>query len=99
MSVRENGGMDLRGMSSKFEERSKQAFWRLSNLIAAKNYDGLVGNAAARIWRRRALSPPPPSTSLTKMSDTPLRHVDGPSKSSWLPAKSWHHFVAGGYVG
>ncbi|KAI0351348.1 mitochondrial carrier [Trametes cingulata] len=33
------------------------------------------------------------------MSDTPPAPVDGPSKSSWLPAKSWHHFVAGGLGG
>ncbi|KAI0640712.1 mitochondrial carrier [Trametes meyenii] len=33
------------------------------------------------------------------MSDTPPRTVDGPSKSGWLPAKSWHHFVAGGLGG
>ncbi|KAI0765641.1 mitochondrial carrier [Trametes elegans] len=33
------------------------------------------------------------------MSDTPLRPVDGPSKTNWLPAKSWHHLVAGGVGG
>ncbi|KAI8985651.1 mitochondrial carrier [Trametes punicea] len=33
------------------------------------------------------------------MSDTPPRPVESSSKSSWLPAKSWHHFVAGGLGG
>ncbi|EJF58072.1 mitochondrial carrier [Dichomitus squalens LYAD-421 SS1] len=33
------------------------------------------------------------------MADTPPRPVEGPSKSSLLPAKSWHHFVAGGLGG
>ncbi|KAI0676136.1 mitochondrial carrier [Trametes maxima] len=33
------------------------------------------------------------------MSDTPLRPADSSSKSGWLPAKSWHHFVAGGLGG
>ncbi|OBZ73714.1 hypothetical protein A0H81_06436 [Grifola frondosa] len=33
------------------------------------------------------------------MSDTPPELVAGPSKSGWLPAKSWQHFVAGGLGG
>ncbi|EIW58132.1 mitochondrial carrier [Trametes versicolor FP-101664 SS1] len=33
------------------------------------------------------------------MSATPPRPAEGPSQSSWLPAKSWHHFVAGGLGG
>ncbi|KAI0737337.1 mitochondrial carrier [Daedaleopsis nitida] len=33
------------------------------------------------------------------MADTPPQPVDGPSKSGWLPEKSWHHLVAGGLGG
>ncbi|GJE93863.1 mitochondrial carrier [Phanerochaete sordida] len=33
------------------------------------------------------------------MADTAPQPVAGPSKSSWLPAKSWQHFVAGGVGG
>jgi hypothetical protein len=35
-------------------------------------------------------------TFLKIMADTPVQPVAGPSNSSWLPAKSWRHFVAGG---
>ncbi|KAI0730453.1 mitochondrial carrier [Earliella scabrosa] len=33
------------------------------------------------------------------MANTPPQPASGPSTSSWLPAKSWHHFVAGGMGG
>ncbi|KAI0652898.1 mitochondrial carrier [Cubamyces menziesii] len=33
------------------------------------------------------------------MASTLPRPVDGPSEANWLPAKSWHHFVAGGLGG
>ncbi|KAI1786979.1 mitochondrial carrier [Ganoderma leucocontextum] len=33
------------------------------------------------------------------MADAQSRPTQGPSKSGWLPAKSWHHFVAGGVGG
>ncbi|KAI0328186.1 mitochondrial carrier [Cubamyces sp. BRFM 1775] len=33
------------------------------------------------------------------MADASSSSVDGARQSSWLPAKSWHHFVAGGLGG
>ncbi|TCD69048.1 hypothetical protein EIP91_008946 [Steccherinum ochraceum] len=33
------------------------------------------------------------------MADAAVQPIAGPSKSNWLPAKSWQHFVAGGVGG
>ena len=48
--------------------------------------------------RRSVASDRPSTSSRQTMAHTAPQPVAGPSNSSWLPAKSWQHFVAGGYA-